>query len=104
MTVNDLDTLRQLLAETERDLARLTARRVELLDQITEQQREQATTVIQVRETSPQLTTTVTHQSAQEIKITLFRRLFRGREDVYPRRFESLKTGKTGYQPACRNE
>ena len=30
--------------------------------------------------------------------------LFRGREDVYPRRFESRKTGKSGYAPACANE
>ena len=37
-------------------------------------------------------------------KIALFRSLFRGREDVYPRRFESRKTGKAGYAPACANE
>ncbi|MDF1593670.1 MAG: DEAD/DEAH box helicase family protein [Desulfobacterales bacterium] len=37
-------------------------------------------------------------------KITLFRSLFRGREDVYPRRFESKRSGKSGYQPVCRNE
>lgn len=37
-------------------------------------------------------------------KIALFRSLFRGREDVYPVRFESRKTGRTGYQPACANE
>ncbi len=37
-------------------------------------------------------------------KIALFRSLFRGREDVYPRRFESRKTGKSGYSPACANE
>ncbi len=37
-------------------------------------------------------------------KIALFRSLFRGREDVYPRRFVSRKTGKSGYQPACGNE
>ena len=30
--------------------------------------------------------------------------LFRGRQDVYPRRFESLKTGRAGYAPACANE
>ena len=30
--------------------------------------------------------------------------MFRGREDVYPRRFESRKTGRAGYQPACANE
>jgi hypothetical protein len=43
----------------------------------------------------------VTHRSSPAAKIALFRSLFRGRDDVYPRRFESRKTGKTGYQPAC---
>jgi len=37
-------------------------------------------------------------------KIRLFRSLFRGREDVYARRFESRKSGKAGYAPACANE
>jgi hypothetical protein len=46
----------------------------------------------------------VTNESTQEHKIALFRSLFRGREDVYPRRFESKRTGKSGYQPACWNE
>ncbi|MCR4304126.1 MAG: DEAD/DEAH box helicase family protein [Gallionella sp.] len=41
--------------------------------------------------------------SAQE-KVALFRRLFRGRTDVYPIRWESKTTGKTGYAPACSNE
>jgi superfamily II DNA or RNA helicase/very-short-patch-repair endonuclease len=45
------------------------------------------------------------HQlSSSHEKIALFRSLFRGREDVYPRRFESRKTGKSGYAPACANE
>ena len=44
------------------------------------------------------------HRSSPEAKIALFRALFRGREDVYPRRFESRKTGKSGYSPACANE
>lgn len=42
--------------------------------------------------------------SSPEAKIALFRSLFRGREDVYPRRFESRRTGKSGYAPACANE
>lgn len=46
----------------------------------------------------------VSNTSPPEEKIKLFRSLFRGREDVYARRFESKKTGKSGYQPACRNE
>src|SRR5215207_3649848 len=46
----------------------------------------------------------VNQTSPSQAKIALFRSLFRGREDVYPRRFESRKTGKTGYAPACANE
>lgn len=45
----------------------------------------------------------VTNHSSPAAKIKLFRSLFRGREDVYPRRFESRKTGKSGYSPACAN-
>jgi hypothetical protein len=45
------------------------------------------------------------HQhSAADAKIRLFRTLFRGRDDAYPRRFESRTTGRTGYVPACGNE
>jgi len=46
----------------------------------------------------------VTQHSSPEEKVALFRSLFRGREDVYPLRFESRRTGKSGYQPACGNE
>lgn len=44
---------------------------------------------------APQLSTTE--------KVALFRRLFRGRSDVYPLRWESAK-GKSGYSPTCGNE
>ncbi len=37
-------------------------------------------------------------------KVALFMRLFRGRTDVYPIRWESQKTGKVGYSPVCVNE
>jgi superfamily II DNA or RNA helicase/very-short-patch-repair endonuclease len=46
----------------------------------------------------------VDRQSPAEAKVRLFRSLFRGREDVYARRFESRKTGRHGYAPACANE
>lgn len=52
---------------------------------------------------SPALANASSVYSPQE-KIAIFRRLFKGREDVYPRRFESRKTGRAGYQPACANE
>src|SRR5258708_5554597 len=37
-------------------------------------------------------------------KIALFRRLFRGRPDVFPIRWENRTTGRSGYAPACANE
>ncbi len=37
-------------------------------------------------------------------KVTLFLRLFRGRDDVYPILWQNQKTGKKGYSPACANE
>ena len=45
---------------------------------------------------------TVPNTSAEKVK--LFRSLFRGREEVFPTRFVSKKTGKAGYAPACRNK
>ncbi|MCY3821223.1 MAG: hypothetical protein OXH52_18035 [Gammaproteobacteria bacterium] len=47
---------------------------------------------------------TIDRRSSPDRKIALFRSLFRGREDVYPRRFESRTSGRSGYAPACRNE
>jgi superfamily II DNA or RNA helicase len=46
----------------------------------------------------------VTMASPTAAKIALFRGLFRGREDVLPRRWENPRTGKSGYAPMCRNE
>jgi len=46
----------------------------------------------------------ITMASPTDKKIALFRSLFRGREDVFPRRWENAKSGKSGYSPACRNE
>ena len=42
--------------------------------------------------------------SAEPEKISLFRRLFAGRDDVFPLRFESRRSGRSGYQPVCANE
>lgn len=39
-----------------------------------------------------------------EERVTLFQSLFKGREDVFARRWFSKTTGKSGYQPVCINE
>lgn len=44
------------------------------------------------------------NHSPSHAKIGLFRRLFRGRTDVFPLRWENSKTSRSGYSPACANE
>ena len=46
----------------------------------------------------------VTNRSPTRDKIALFRALFRGREDVYARRWENDGKGTAGYAPVCANE
>lgn len=48
--------------------------------------------------------TCIDKYSSVENKVKLFKSLFLGRQDVFARRFESSKTGKSGYQPVCENE
>lgn len=45
----------------------------------------------------------VTKGSPTEDQVTLFRSLFRGREDIYAVRWEAKK-GNSGYSPACAHE
>ena len=47
---------------------------------------------------------TVTSNSPAAEKIALFRRLFGGRTDVFPVRWDNPKSGRSGYAPACANE
>ena len=49
-------------------------------------------------------TTAVHIHSTPAEKIRLFRSLFRGREDIFARRWYSTKTEKAGYAPVCANE
>lgn len=51
---------------------------------------------------SPATNATAPHSAMEKVK--LFRERFRGRDDVYPTRFVSKKTGKPGYAPACANK
>ena len=39
-----------------------------------------------------------------EERVKLFRSLFKGREDVFARRWYGKVSGKAGYQPVCQNE
>jgi superfamily II DNA or RNA helicase len=46
----------------------------------------------------------INNHSPPETKIALFRSLFKGREDVYAKRYDNKKSGESGYQPVCKNE
>ncbi len=46
----------------------------------------------------------VTNNSPAAEKVALFRRLFGGRTDVFPARWDNPNTGRSGYAPACANE
>jgi superfamily II DNA or RNA helicase len=46
----------------------------------------------------------VTNSSPVTEKVALFRKLFAGRHDVFPVRWENTKTRRSGYAPACANE
>ncbi len=47
----------------------------------------------------PHLSAAVTNDSRPAVKVSLFKDLFRGRDDVYAARWEG-RSGKTGYSPA----
>ena len=49
-----------------------------------------------LRQSRSILRRSVTMNSSTAAKIALFRSLFRGREDVFPRRWDNAKTGKIG--------
>ena len=89
------------MATLESRLAALEGERAEIVERLRALKRVQADgatkapTGVDVR---------VTMASPTAEKIALFKSLFRGREDVFPRRWENPKTGKTGYAPVCRNE
>jgi len=61
----------------------------------------------QVPEPAPTRAAAIEQESSSlttKQKVALFHRLFQGRTDVYPIRWESKSTGKSGYSPACANE
>ena len=106
MNQERLAEIERLLRIAEDDLSSLQRQKEFLLDQVASLQREREILLHPGVEESPAhySDACITSQSCEEAKICIFRALFRGREDVYARRFESLKTGKSGYQPDCKND
>jgi superfamily II DNA or RNA helicase len=87
-------------------LAQIDSKRAEVLEEIASLRQEMVLLGQTISEPLHHyyVNASVSNQSSEHEKIALFRRLFKGREDIYARRFESSRTGKHGYQPVCRNE
>src|SRR5437879_1700273 len=101
----DRDALRDAIAEEESLLATLTAQQAESRHRLAALRAELAAldTEPAIRVGLPlSLEAPIPQTPADTVR--LFRSLFRGREDIFPTRFVSAKTGKSGYAPACRNK
>jgi superfamily II DNA or RNA helicase len=85
-----------MTADGRDELARLRSENARLVDLLDAHR-------IAWREPEPAAPPVAASPLSTDEKVALFRRLFRGRIDVYPVRWES-KSGKAGYSPACANE
>ncbi len=102
--MNEPSYIERKIIEIEAELSNLDHHRGQLLDELTRLRQQ-----LLQKDSPAQLPLhiqgiAINNLSSQEEKIRLFRSLFKGREDVFPRRFENSKTGKSGYAPVCQNE
>jgi hypothetical protein len=102
--LKDQNSINEKIQTAEQELAALDAKRTALQERIKQLQGLKQSIADEQLPFDRLSESNVTNESTQEQKIAIFRALFRGREDVYPRRFESKRSGKSGYQPVCRKE
>ena len=92
MNLKEIATIQERLKQLEVERSKLESRLAELQ------------TMCASEEAETQTKGLVTNLSRVSEKIALFRSLFLGREDVFPKRWQNARTGKAGYAPACGNE
>src|SRR5215472_9028138 len=95
------DDIDREIAALKDSLIRLDGERSQLADRLNALEHARARAMANP---PPLLGARVTTASPTAEKIALFRSLFRGREEVFPRRWENPKSGKAGCSPLCRNE
>ncbi len=107
MEISDRKSILSQIAEVERKIARLQEQRKEaetiLLSLRRQLERGDFETASTDKYTDKDYSPTAQNLTPTE-KVTLFLRLFQGRDDVYPRLWHNQRTGKKGYSPACANE
>ena len=104
IAMKDQESINKQIQIAENELAGLDAKRTALQDRIRQLKGLKQSIADEQLPFDQSSKSNVTNDSTQQEKIVLFWSLFRGREDIYPRRFESKRSGKSGYQPVCRKE
>ena len=102
-TLTEEDGASEQIERIRRRLAELEAERIELGRSLEALERKRASDRHSAEPPSF-ADALVTNNSPSAAKIALFRRLFAGRPDVFPVRWENKKAGRAGYSPACSNE
>lgn len=92
------------IAELAKRLAAVEREREEIITAIRDLRNQRAAAEHTLRVDQAPGPASITMTSSTADKVGLFKSLFRGRQDVFPRRWENPRTGKSGYAPACRNE
>lgn len=102
----ECERLRAENEELKKELAELRLHRIANLTdrEILPEEARNVFTDEQIAQDVSDVSFAVTQQSSSEEKISLFMSLFRGRDNVYAKRWYSEKSGKSGYQPVCLNE
>jgi len=112
--VNDQGASSEAIATSEKSIREAIAREEAKIDRV-ERAIKQSRAVLEslraelpagrLSSPSPLLCTTAmpTPVTSAE-KVALFRSLFRGRDDLYPKFWSNTRTGRKGYAPACANE
>jgi hypothetical protein len=96
--MSDKKALLQAIAKEESQLSRLDSEREQALSRLNSLKHQLAAMEAACAEPS----ITYASRTPQE-KVSLFRSLFRGREDIFPKLWTG-RAGKKGYSPACSND
>ena len=102
--MNDMASIESQIKAAEKELADINKRKIQLEYEVKHLKSLQHSIAEKTPSFNQKTKAGINNESPEDLKINLFRSLFRGREDVFPKRFESKRTGKSGYQPVCRNE
>jgi hypothetical protein len=99
--MNSRDQLLNAIAQAEAEVARLNQASDQVAAELEKLRAELAHLNDAERDTAE---AQITKYASPEEKVQLFADLFRGRDDVFARLWESRKTGKKGYSPVCEYE